>query len=170
LNNTALASRPKIDVPRSSTEVILEFASLLGIIFIIYLLWRYWGALPARIPTHYNFSGQPDGWGGKGTLLILPGVTFFIFIMLTVLERFPRIYNYPVVITPTNAARQYVLARMLLSWLKFEIVWFFAYIEWKTIQVGLGQAGGFGPAIVLFFVGATIASTVIYFWQARLAK
>lgn len=90
--------------------------------------------------------------------------------MLTVFERFPRIYNYPVTITPANAARQYALARMLLVWLKFEIVWFFTYIEWKTIQIAFNKSGGLGPTAVFIFITATIATTVIYFWQARQAR
>lgn len=134
------------------------------------MLWRYWAVLPQRIPTHYGLSGQPDGWGGKNALLILPGVTLFIFTMFTILERFPRIYNYPVIITSTNAPRQYALARTLLGWLNFEIVWFFSYIEWKTIQIALKQSGGLGPAAVFIFVSATIATTVVYFRQARQAR
>ncbi len=29
-------------------------------------------ALPARIVTHYNASSQPDGWGGKDQIFLLP--------------------------------------------------------------------------------------------------
>ena len=28
--------------------------------------------LPSEIPTHFDAAGQADGFGGKGTLLVLP--------------------------------------------------------------------------------------------------
>jgi uncharacterized membrane protein len=36
-----------------------------------------WADLPERIPIHWNFQGQPDSWGGKGTLWLLP----FLFLI-----------------------------------------------------------------------------------------
>ena len=29
----------------------------------------YWSDLPARVPTHWDFRGQIDGWGAK-----IPGI------------------------------------------------------------------------------------------------
>jgi uncharacterized membrane protein len=163
-------SRPKIDVGRNSLDNTLEVLSALGIIFLFYLVWHAWAVLPDRIPTHYNFSGQPDGWGGKGTLLILPIITLILFATFAILQRFPRFYNYPVPITESNAKRQYILARYLLGWLNFEIVWFFAYIEWRTVQVALGQAKGLGPAAVFVLLATTIGSIAIYIILAYKAK
>ena len=148
----------------------MEIAGILGVLFSFYLLWRYWAILPDRIPTHYNFSGQPNSWGGKGTLIILPLVALFNFIVMAVLERFPHIYNYPVAITETNTNRQYTLARSLLGWLKFEIVWFFACLEWRTIQVALGEQNGLGPTAVFIFIAATILTVAVYFRQAYKAR
>jgi uncharacterized membrane protein len=36
--------------------------------------WLYPG-LPDRIPTHWNFKGEVDGYGGKWTLFLLPVMT-----------------------------------------------------------------------------------------------
>jgi uncharacterized membrane protein len=164
-----MVNRPKIDIPRSGLEKMLEIGSTLGTIFGIYLLWRYWAVLPHTIPTHFNFAGQPDGWGGKGTLLILPIVSVFLFCTLTILQRFPQIYNYPVVITEANARQQYSLARTFLTWLFFELVWFFAYLEWKTIQAALGQIQGLG-LVVVALMAVTIGTTVYYIRLSHKAK
>ncbi len=42
------------------------------------------------------------------------------------------------------------------------IVWLFAYIQWKTIQVALGQADGLGSAFLPVFL-VVLTATAIYF-------
>lgn len=42
------------------------------------------------------------------------------------------------------------------------IVWLFAYIQWKTIQVALGQADGLGSAFLPVFL-VILTATAIYF-------
>ena len=36
----------------------------------LFVLMR-WQQLPEQIPTHYNFAGEVDGYGGKGSLILL---------------------------------------------------------------------------------------------------
>jgi uncharacterized membrane protein len=162
--------RPKIYLPRTPLDHILEITAALGIIFAFYLIWRCWVVLPQRIPTHFNFTGQPDSWGSKGTLLILPMISLALFTVFAIIGRFPRAYNYPFAITPANAARQYGLARSLLGWMNFEIVWFFAFLEWKIIRITLGQASGLGPIVAFGLVFVTMGSLGIYIYLARKAR
>ena len=42
---------------------------LLGTIVYILIIWH---TLPEQIPTHYNFAGEIDGYGGRGSLLLMP--------------------------------------------------------------------------------------------------
>jgi uncharacterized membrane protein len=165
-----MTSRPKLDIPFGAVERTLNAAAALGLFFDAYLLWRFWSILPDRLPTHYDFAGKPDAWGGKETLVILPLVSLFFFIIFVILERFPRIYNYPVVITEENAERQYRLARSLLTWINFSIIWFFAYMEWRTILVALGRADGLGIAAILVFMLMIMGSVASYVRQAFKAK
>ncbi len=37
--------------------------------------------LPDEIPTHFGFSGLPDGWGGKGAIFIEPAVATGILLL-----------------------------------------------------------------------------------------
>lgn len=41
----------------------------------------YWPSLPDHIPTHFSFNGQPDAFGSRANLLILP----LVFILMQVL-------------------------------------------------------------------------------------
>jgi uncharacterized membrane protein len=163
-------SRPRIDIPFSSFEYTLNIAAVLGLLFNAYLLWRFWPILPERLPTHYNFAGRPDAWGGKETLVILPVLSLFFFIMFMILERFPRIYNYPFAITRANAGRQYRLARTFLAWLNFAIIWFFAYIEWRTVGVAAGRFTGLGSGAVFVFLVMILGSMAVYIYQAYKAR
>ncbi len=60
---------------------------------------------PARVPLHFAADGTPDGWGDRWTVWVLPVVAVLMNIGPAVLERFPRIYNYPVRVTVVNAAQ-----------------------------------------------------------------
>jgi hypothetical protein len=45
--------------------------------------------LPGRIPIHFDLKGHPNAWGSTAMILLLPGVTIFIYLLLTVVTRFP---------------------------------------------------------------------------------
>jgi hypothetical protein len=168
--NINLSSRPKIQIPKSTLENFVEVGSVSGVLLEIYLIGRFWSILPDRIPMHYNFAGHVDGWGGKGTLIILPFVTIFMYAMLTLFERFPNIYNYPFPLTQKNVRTQYGLARGLLIWLKFEVVWLFAFLVWKTIQVAIGQASSLGPKFIFVFLGVLFGTIITYSYLAYKSK
>ena len=53
----------------------------------------YWNDLPARVPMHWNFRGQVDGWSAKMPLVFLiPFTALGITVLLRVLPRFdPRL-------------------------------------------------------------------------------
>lgn len=131
--NAPYAVRPKIVLPRTALENTLEFFAILGLIFSFYLLFRYYSQLPEQIPNHFGVDGQPDSWSGRELLILYPVISLLMFVTFALLERFPGIYNYPYPLTPKNIRTQYALARLLLGWLNFEILWLLAYIEWKTI-------------------------------------
>ena len=56
-------------------ESILWLLILLPALYLAYV----WNALPATVPIHFDASGEPNGWGEKGTELILIGVNVFIY-------------------------------------------------------------------------------------------
>jgi uncharacterized membrane protein len=118
--------------------------------------------LPETIPTHYNGAGQADGFGGKATILTLPLIATILFIGLTVLNKFPHVFNYPTEITQDNAFRQYIYATRLIRYLKLIIVFIFGLIEFKTIQNANGEADGLGVWFLPLTMGV-IFIPMIYF-------
>lgn len=167
---SVMRNRPVLHLPRTPFETLLEALTLLGIIVMLALaVWAYF-ALPAIIPTHYNFRGVPDAYGGKAGLLVLPIIAICLAIVLTILSRYPHRYNYPWPITPENAPRQYALARLLMHALTVELVWMFCVLQWLLIQAAQSYSAGsillMVPAIVLIL----FVTIILYLRAAARAR
>lgn len=163
-NSSAIKStRPKLDLPRTRLDYALELLAAVGVFLGLYDLAINYEKLPASIPTHFNFKGEVDAWGGKETILILGAGIVVLYAVLTIVSRIPHTYNFPWEITEENAPRQYRLARTFITLLKTETVWLFAGIIGETVKVGLGQSNQMQPSSLFLFLGLITASVVGYF-------
>ena len=140
------AIRPVIrDLERSTLDVVLEILAGAGVSTLIAVAAIYYSRLPNSIPTHFNFSGEPDAWGAKTGLLVTPLIGAVLYAALTVLSRYPHKLNYLWAITESNARRQYILSRRMLSAVKVVLVFSFSYMTWSTIRTALGSQMGLSP-------------------------
>jgi len=155
-------SRPKIKIQPTKTNWVLDIVGLIGVIFTVVVVITSYNDLPDTISTHYNVSGQPDGYGGKSILFVLPAVAIVTYLIMTIGVRFPYTFNYPFEITEENAERQYKNMTLMIRTLKTFIVMIFGYLTYATIQNGLGKMQGLGtwfaPVALLAVLG-----TVGYF-------
>jgi uncharacterized membrane protein len=146
----------------------LEAISLAAFVF---MFWVYWnagfgaGRLPDRIPTHFNFAGQPDAWGKPPVLPLMLIVAAVLYLGITLLARFPSIFNYPVEVTAENRPRLEALALDLIAWTKMEMVCLFAWIQWSTVEVARQGHGGLSPALLPVFL-VTLFGTLAWFITA----
>lgn len=164
-------SRPVLHLPRTQFEKLLEALTALGIVILIAVtVWGYF-ALPAVIPTHFGFSGAPNAYGGKGSLLALPIVSICLAVLLTVLSHYPHIYNYPWPITAENAPRQYYLARRLLRWTTLEMVWMLCGLQGLIIQSAQSHhAPDAILLLILAFLPVLFVTIVLYIRAAARAR
>jgi len=125
-------------------------------------LASHYADLPDKIPTHFGLSGAPDQWGSKATLWILFGVALFIYLLLTVVSRFPQAFNFPVPVTPQNRERLVHLAQEMMRWMKVELLGLFTWIEWQSVQVALGHAQGLGPTFLGAMLGLIFGTIALY--------
>jgi uncharacterized membrane protein len=155
------------DLKRSRLDIALEVVALV----LLTTLWAttiyYYPQLPRSIPRHFDASGEPNAWGSKSSALILPIASLVLYTALTVLNRFPHRFNYPWPITEGSARSQYALARQLLSAIKASIGCIFTYINWATIETGLGNRQGLGAWFLPTTASLTLAPIVVYFYRAR---
>lgn len=61
-----------------------------------------WNKLPDKIPTHFELNGEPNGFGGKGMLVVLVIVMVAMTGLMYLAEMFPKMWNLPVKITDSN--------------------------------------------------------------------
>lgn len=159
----------KLDVPRHPLEWLGELLAVAAIITNIVLLATQYQALPDLVPTHFGFSGQADGWNGRGTLLILLAVNIIMYLIMTVTANFPQLYNFAVTITAENAERQFLLLRGMLVGMKALVAWMLCYISYQSMAVGLGRASGMGwilwLLVGLMLLGVAITMALSYKWR-----
>lgn len=87
--------------------------------------------------------------GGKRSLLGLVGVSLFIYILLTVTNRFPQAYNLSWPITEQNTEVQYKIGRSMIQILKVEVIWIYAYINWICVQGAFDKGMVLGNAFLI---------------------
>ena len=144
IKTETMSERPKLKLELTTFDKTLEILGWTSILAIWVLTITNYTNLPGTIPTHYNGVGQADGFGGKATILTLPLIATVLFIGLTILNKFPHIFNYPTNLTQDNALRQYTNATRMIRYLKLIIVVIFGLIAFKTIQNANGEADGLG--------------------------
>ncbi len=157
-----MTSRPKLKVQFSKWDYLIETISLIIILMTIAWPITYMGDLPEEVPRHYNALGEPDAFSDKSTLWILMAVSVASYTGLTILNRFPHLFNYPTEITETNAEKQYRMGTQLVRSLKMIITASFFYILFTTIEIGLNRQSALGGWFLPIFLLAVFGVIGIY--------
>ena len=79
-----------------------------------------WTQMPEQIPLHYDLAGNVTDYGGKAAIIPILAITWVIFVLMTVLVKFPKLWNIPVTVTKENFERVYGITRGMLEVVKFE--------------------------------------------------
>jgi len=155
-----MQKRPKLYIPRSKIENILDVMCMFFIIGnIIYISMKY-PFLSDKIPIHFNGNNIADGWGYKGLVWILPFITLIVWMAMTILEKFPHLFNYTN-LTKKNIASQYKNGRLMVNLIKSEITIFLVYNSWNWINAILGNKIGLGVWEMLIFLIIIIGTIVM---------
>ena len=113
----------------------------LGVLLILIVFAREYGAAPAVAPVHFSFDGTPDRWGAKSMFLVFPliGIVFFGIASTIALGGLPR-----------GAVPVPPLLPILATLTFVETIWMLAFAEIGAFDVALGRATALTP---VFFVG-----------------
>lgn len=107
------------------TMQILCLALMLGVS--VYLI-AGWSSFPEQVPMHYDGSGEIDRWGGKGEMILLILLWWGMYLVLSVIERVPQIWNTGVKVTAENQERVYWTLKYMIVTLKLVMTTFFAVL------------------------------------------
>jgi len=124
--------RPKIKIWLTVFDLVIEIAGLVAVLAMWILVIATYSGLPDVIPTHYNGLGQADHFSGKSGIWMLPVIATAVYAGMTILNMFPRVFNYPVKITEDNAFFQYRNMARMVRCLKLVLVLIFGYFVLHT--------------------------------------
>ena len=154
--------RPKLDIPKTIVERIMDGAVIGSFVWIVVYLVSFWGVLPEQIPAHFNGAGEVDRWGSKWTLVMLPIIAGLLWIGMTILEKYPHKHNYMVELHERNIEFQYRNSRMMLNVLKNLIGLVFVYLSYIFAQVALGEEDSLGIGFLPVFLTLMFAPMIIF--------
>jgi uncharacterized membrane protein len=154
--------RPKIRPVMGPADWVLEIIALLLILGYFGYLLYYYPKLPATIPSHFNGSGEADGYSDRGTIWALPGIALFTYLLLTVVARAPHTFNFTQKITPQNALYQYTLALRLIRSIKVLTTCIFLAISFAMVSMATKQTTGLGLWFIPIFIVLTFLPVIAY--------
>lgn len=139
----------------------LEAVSLAGLAVLFWVTYHALHGpdrLPARIPTHFDIAGNPNGWGSPSSLLLLPVVALALYLGMTVVSQFPSAFNYPMRVTAENRPRLEALTLRMIAWLKTEMICLFAWIQWAIVASARQGRMSISLAEIPLFILAVFAT------------
>ena len=146
---------------RTTLDWLLEFISMAVLAAIFVNLAAHWPELPSRAPHHYGFRGNPNRWGSKNWMLVLPAIAAGTYILLTAASRYPGLIHLPdSVDRETPEAQQTLLSLSLV--LKLTSLLTLGYINWAGINIALGRAQGLGPIFLPIVLLGTLGPIIFY--------
>ena len=128
-----------------------------GIVLNFIVVALYFNTLPDEIPRHFNAAGEPDAYGTKYTLFLLPTIGLLLYMFINSLSYKPQIFNYAVKITEENKDTQYDIAVNMVLLLNLTISLLFLYINISMIMIGMGKWKNLGnwfmPVLLIVIFG-----------------
>ena len=122
-------TRPILKTKFRKADFILEALAILALIATWVFPVITYNSLANTIPTHFGLKGEADGWGSKSVIFLLPVINILLFTGLTILNKYPHKFNYPVKVTEENAILLYNKGTRFLRILKVSVVLLFLLIE-----------------------------------------
>lgn len=153
-------------IRRSATDWIIEALAVAMLIGIFAMVALNWPELPERVPTHFNATGAPDGWGSKTSMWFLPGMAVLLYALLTAASRFQSLINLPLNVDRSQPEVRKILLSMTIV-LKAVILMSFLYIVTASIQTAVGKGSGLGGIFLPLFLAATFVPMGFYLFQLR---
>lgn len=155
------SNRPKLSVPYTPFDIIIECLSMAMIVYIWTHLIVVFGELPDRVPSHFNAAGEADGFSSKAFLFFIPILTTAMYIGLFALTRYPHLHNYMVTITEENAPKQYRFGVTVLRVVNFLCVLMFAYINYHILAGAASNESSLGIGFLFTVLGGSILLPIV---------
>jgi hypothetical protein len=118
----------------------------------------------AEVPIHFDRTGAPDQMGTSKDLLWLPIMSFFIFAMLTLAEKFPKMINTPRKLSENGKEWLRDNGWKLMRELKLCLMAMMCYMCYWMYAVAAGKATEMPIWGFTLFIAATLAITIRFYY------
>jgi len=142
-------------VKKNKYDIFVEMVCLTLLVGVSIYLYLNWRSIPDMIPGHYNAMGEIDRMGSKQELVVLPIIGWLMYLILTVIGKFPQIWNTGVSVTEENKERVYRITKNLLNTVKLIMVAVFVYLIINSSQV-ISLTVWFLPVFLILLFGSMI--------------
>lgn len=124
----------------------------------VYLIVK-WKDIPNLVPAHYNIAGEVDRFDDKISILICPIMGWMLYILITVIECFPRVWNTGVKVTEKNRRSVYAILRAMIDSIKLVMVFIFLYLTVCMAEL-ISPSIWFTLADIALILGIIIVSMI----------
>jgi len=126
----------------------LEVLSLLALIGTGALVQLNWSTLPEEVPYHFGITGQPDRYGRRRTIFILPAVALVMFIGMSLGGESMGLLLGE---TPSDVG-----AAFMVTWAKASTLLIMCFCVWTIVRVARGRTRRMNVFVLLALVALVL--------------
>ncbi len=147
--------RPHILPKMRNLDRYLEVISALLLAVFVMTALYFFSQLPKQIPTHFNMAGEVDSYGPRASIFTFLLIATLIYTGLSLIVRYPWLFNYKVEITKENAEKEYATGQRMIRVVKLVVMVIFLLLHLDTINISINGSGKLGM-VVPCIVGSLI--------------
>jgi uncharacterized membrane protein len=155
-----MTTHPRIvqDNRRSPLPLILQLLSYAGVVACALIPKVFWTRLPDKVPAHFGWSGKPDAWAGKDSLVAMMafGLVFYGFITFAGWVSHHTPQQSMEKLTEEQMAKRLEFRETVIRWVKVLFIWLVVALEWGTVRIAIGRADRLGMAFDLITAGLVV--------------
>lgn len=156
---------PKLEIRLTKNQQNLLLLGWFIVVLNFIIVAIFYTELPNKIPSHFNFKGEIDGYGSKDSIWTFPVLTLIIYLFLNLVIKKvkPWNMNYPVSLSKRNAPELYKISLRMLVYLSLAISIMLTPILIEIITQAYGLIFSFNFTIITAFIVAFVTITPLYY-------
>lgn len=164
-------SRDRKKKPITLSDRILELVAAAMAVVMLVLTGVLYSKAPDIVPTHFNFSGEVDGWEGKGFYWILAAIMLVGMIICASAAYNRKLVNLPIRLKPEVFYRQIgLISRMCrIMTITFGLIWLAVLLAMSASFIGMPEDVSVAliPLSVMLMLGVVLFYTLKIWWIGR---
>ena len=164
-------SRDRKKKPITLSDRILELVAAARAVLLLILTGVVYSQAPETVPTHFNFSGDADGWGGKDFYWILAAIMLVGMIICASAAYNRKLVNLPIRLKEPVFYRQIgLISRMCrIMTITFGFIWLAVLLAMSASFIGMPEDVSVAliPLSVVLMLGVVMFYTLKIWWIGR---